>query len=196
MEERLTETAIPGTDCPDGAETAVERDDAETRGSSMSDMPANAADEVTTEVTIEVTDEEDGGASPLASRAVAAAEPPPDRAEHGRRAPEAPLPELPEEPDARELALAQREQAVMQRELRLQALDALQERGLPVELLPTLPVESISGMRAALDGLDAAFRAAVESSVRTRLASPAPTLGQSAAASREAALREAMGLQP
>ena len=187
MEERLTETAIPGTDCPDGAETAVERDDAETRGSSMSDMPANAADEVTTEV----TDEEDGGASPLASRAVAAAEPPPDRAEHGRRAPEAPL-----LADDREAALAEREQAVARREIRLQALDALQERGLPVELLPTLPVESISGMRAALDGLDTAFRAAVDGSVRARLASPTPNLGQSAAASREAALREAMGLQP
>ena len=181
MEEQLTGTVDPGVNRPDGAVTAVEQEAADAADSSTPDIP----DEETTR-----------GASPLAQRAAAAAEPPPDRAEHGRRAPEAPLPELPEEPDARELALAQREQAVMQRELRLQALDALQERGLPVELLPTLPVESISGMRAALDGLNAAFRAAVESSVRTRLASPAPTLGQSAAASREAALREAMGLQP
>ncbi|MDD3412009.1 MAG: DUF4355 domain-containing protein, partial [Eubacteriales bacterium] len=87
--------------------------------------------------------------------------------------PEAP----PEDAQERTQALDERERALLRRETRLLALDALVSRGLPPELIDALPLESEERMREALEGVDAAFRHAVEQSVHKRLAGAPPRLG-------------------
>ncbi len=97
-------------------------------------------------------------------------------------------------PDDRETALAERESELRRRELRLLALDALCARELPPELLPVLPLSDEPALTAALDGVESAFRGAVEGYVQKRMAGAPPTLPAGGPSARELALRRAMGL--
>ncbi|MDD3410802.1 MAG: DUF4355 domain-containing protein [Eubacteriales bacterium] len=100
----------------------------------------------------------------------------------------------PDDTQERMQALDERERELLRRETRLLALDALVSRGLPPELIDALPLESEERMREALEGVDAAFRRAVEQSVHRRLAGAPPRLGGDGPGAQELALRRALGL--
>ena len=89
--------------------------------------------------------------------------------------------------------LERRDRELTRRETRIEAARALAERGLPAALLDALPLESGEALRAALPGVEAAFRQALEDAVRARL-SAAPPARLRGETPRDRALRDAMGL--
>lgn len=93
-----------------------------------------------------------------------------------------------------EEALSRRESELAAREARLAAQDELTRRGLPQSLMPMLPLESAGSLTGAIDGLETAFKAAVEEAVGQRLKGRAPVLG-GAQDEQSAALRRAFGLK-
>ena len=62
-----------------------------------------------------------------------------------------------------------REAEIRRRELRAGALEMLADRGLPKELADTLDLSGEENMRLSLDGVEKAFRGAVQRSVEERL---------------------------
>ena len=79
----------------------------------------------------------------------------------------------------RESALDEREKAIAARELRAEALELLAARGLPKALADALGYESRPAMLAAVDGVERAFRAAVQAAVEQRLRGESPAAGAS-----------------
>ena len=80
----------------------------------------------------------------------------------------------------REQALAAREEALVRRELRAEALEALGQRGLPGALAEALDYRDAERVQASLDGVEAAFRKAVQLGVEERLRGVQPPAGKSA----------------
>lgn len=62
-----------------------------------------------------------------------------------------------------------REEEIRRRELRAGALELLADRGLPRELADTLDFSGAERMQASLEGVEKAFRSAVQRSVEERL---------------------------
>lgn len=81
----------------------------------------------------------------------------------------------------RSARLDEREQAILGRELRAEASQQLQSRGLPTELVGIVNCSSPEGMQASLDTVEQAFRSAVQRGVEDRLRGsvPAGTRGHS-----------------
>lgn len=77
----------------------------------------------------------------------------------------------------REEALAERERRLMERELRAMAVEKLAERGLPSLLADALPYADEAVCLAAMDAVEQAFRAAVQTAVEERLRGELPTVG-------------------
>ena len=77
----------------------------------------------------------------------------------------------------REAALAEREKLLVERELRAMAAEQLAGRGLPRELADVLPCDAEDRCLAAIDTLEHAFRAAVQSAVDQRLRGRIPAAG-------------------
>lgn len=71
-------------------------------------------------------------------------------------------------------ALAQRESQLRQRELIALTREELEQRDLPISLAESLPFADEAAMKAGLEALETAFRAAVQKGVEERLLSPAP----------------------
>ena len=74
----------------------------------------------------------------------------------------------------REAALHERECAIVRRELRAEAVNALVERALPPELADALNYESAEKLEESLDAAERAFRSAVQSGVEKRMRGQAP----------------------
>lgn len=77
----------------------------------------------------------------------------------------------------REKQLAEREREITSRELRAMAVQLLAERGLPGELADALCFEDAEACERSIDGVERAFRAAVQHGVTQRLGSGAPPRG-------------------
>lgn len=75
-----------------------------------------------------------------------------------------------------ENALHAREEELLAHTLRQKALDALQSRRLPSQLLGTLDISSEETLARTLAATETAFRAALEEGVRDRLRGQAPGL--------------------
>lgn len=74
-----------------------------------------------------------------------------------------------EEKEQLEKEILAREEEIRRRELRAGALEMLADRGLPRELADTLDLSGAENMRLSLDGVEKAFRSAVQRSVEERL---------------------------
>jgi len=95
----------------------------------------------------------------------------------------------------RETALAERESALRSREMRAEAVQLLQQKGLPAELADALEYTDAEGMRAAIGQLEQAFRAALQQGIEERMKGMAPAATTSTAAGFEAKLKRAVGIQ-
>lgn len=73
------------------------------------------------------------------------------------------------EASRREAEIAAREQALTRRELRAEALETLAKKGLPGALADTLDYGDAERVRASLEGVENAFRSAVQLGVEERL---------------------------
>ncbi|HFE9851443.1 TPA: DUF4355 domain-containing protein [Enterococcus faecalis] len=62
---------------------------------------------------------------------------------------------------------------ITRRELRLEALEILEDKELPKELIDAVVLTDTDACKASIDGMEKAFRAAVESAVNKRLAASA-----------------------
>ncbi len=82
--------------------------------------------------------------------------------------------------------LEQRERALLLREMRLRAGQALTERALPQELLGALSYESEEALDLSVEAAERAFRGAVEKAVSERMRGEAPA--------RSAAQRDAQDM--
>ena len=80
----------------------------------------------------------------------------------------------------RENDLEIREREVMRRELRADALDALEARGLPKALADAVNYDNRASMTASVDAVERAFRQAVQAAVEERLRGTSPAAGASA----------------
>lgn len=78
---------------------------------------------------------------------------------------------------AREKELTDRETAITRRELRAQALETLNERGLPVMLADAILYTDAETCNASIDAMEKAFRAAVQSGVDERMRGNPPQTG-------------------
>lgn len=76
-----------------------------------------------------------------------------------------------------EKSLKDRETALTFRELRTEALNTLNEKGLPKELIESVNLSSAEACQKSLEGIEAAFRAAVQAGVEERLKGKTPTAG-------------------
>lgn len=74
----------------------------------------------------------------------------------------------------KEKELEEREQDLIRRENRAQALEMLHSKGLPAALLDALCFESMEKCLASLEKVEAAFRSAVQSGVTARMQGKAP----------------------
>lgn len=96
----------------------------------------------------------------------------------------------------REKALADRERAITQRELRATALEALAQKELPAELAGALNYADADSVNASIAEVEKAFRAAVQKGVEGRMKGAAPKSGDTdPEAALLAATRKAMGLK-
>ena len=81
----------------------------------------------------------------------------------------------------REKALQEREAAITRRELRAEAIDLLQEKGLPKELEGLLDYSSADACKASIASVEKIFRASVQAGVEARIrqggGSPAASAG-------------------
>ena len=77
----------------------------------------------------------------------------------------------------REAELAEREKKLLRRELKAMALEKLAERGLPRELADALSYDSEAECLKGIDGIERAFRAAVQTAVDERLRGETPVAG-------------------
>lgn len=84
------------------------------------------------------------------------------------------------EAGCREDELEQREKAVSRRELRADAMEALEARGLPKALADAVCYDGAEAMRASMDAVETAFREAVQAAVEDRLRGGSPEAGASA----------------
>ena len=75
---------------------------------------------------------------------------------------------------SRQQALDTREADLNRREMAAMAREALEERGLPAGLAECLNLEDEAALRAAVDTLEEAFRAAVQQEVEKRLLTAVP----------------------
>lgn len=75
----------------------------------------------------------------------------------------------------REAQLKAREQEIMRRELRAEAMRLLQERELPHELADAMNYASAEALQESVDAAECAFRAAVQQGIEQRLRGSAPT---------------------
>lgn len=83
-------------------------------------------------------------------------------------------------------ALAQREADITRRELRAQSLEQLAERDLPKELIDVVVLTDAESCNKSIEGIEKAFRSAVENAVNKRLASSAENpAGNGAATGKE-----------
>lgn len=80
----------------------------------------------------------------------------------------------------REDDLAARERNIQRRELRADALEELEKRGLPKALADAVAYDSRAAMAASIDGVERAFRQAVQAAVDERLRGVSPAAGASA----------------
>ena len=80
----------------------------------------------------------------------------------------------------REDELNRRLQQIERRELRADALEALEARGLPKALADAVGYESREAMLASVDAVERAFRQAVQTAVEERLRGVSPAAGASA----------------
>ena len=81
------------------------------------------------------------------------------------------------EADRREDALERRLRQIERRELRADALEALEARGLPKALADAVGYESREAMLASVDAVERAFRQAVQTAVEERLRGVSPAAG-------------------
>lgn len=94
----------------------------------------------------------------------------------------------------REAHLAEREQALALRELRAQALSALGERSLPLELGDCLDYTDQAQLEKSLGRAERAFRSAVDQAVAQRMSGPIPKGGEGGS-THALQVRQAMGLK-
>ncbi len=80
----------------------------------------------------------------------------------------------------RESDLTEREKNLARRELRADALEELEKRGLPKALADAVGYDSREGMLASVDAVERAFRQAVQAAVEERLRGVSPAAGASA----------------
>ena len=64
---------------------------------------------------------------------------------------------------------AEREQALARRELRAEALETLARKGLPASLADTLDYTDAEGVKSSLEGVETAFRSAVQRGIEERM---------------------------
>ena len=74
----------------------------------------------------------------------------------------------------REAELVKRENLLIERELRAEAVKMLNERGLPPELAGAINYSSEENMKTSMETAELAFRAAVQSGVEQRMRGSAP----------------------
>ena len=77
----------------------------------------------------------------------------------------------------REEELAKREKQLLRREVKAMALEKLAQRGLPRELADALNCDSETECIKSIDGIERAFRQAVQQAVDERLRGEAPVAG-------------------
>lgn len=73
------------------------------------------------------------------------------------------------EAEQREQAFVEREQALARRELRAEALETLARKGLPASLADTLDYTDAEGVKSSLEGVETAFRSAVQRGIEERM---------------------------
>lgn len=93
-----------------------------------------------------------------------------------------------------EKRLAEKERELTSRELRLTAIDTLNQKGLPVELADCLAYTDAEVCGKSLESVSKAFEKAVSKKVDERLRQAPPKAGSEKQASYDAALRAAAGL--
>ena len=94
----------------------------------------------------------------------------------------------------RETALAQREEALKQREMHAAAVQQLQDVGLPAGLADALTYADADSMRAAIVQLEQAFREALQQGIEERMKGMAPAAVSGTAAGFETKLKKAVGI--
>ncbi len=95
----------------------------------------------------------------------------------------------------REDALAQREQDIQTREMRVAALAMLSDKGLPVALVESISLADEEAMEASLEAVERAFRASVDSAVKERMKGTAPKDQGNTISTQLARMRAAAGLK-
>lgn len=93
-------------------------------------------------------------------------------------------------------ALTAREQALVSRELRADAMGELVGRSLPTELIGCIQTTDAQTMKASLDAAEKAFRAAVQAGIDTRMAGGAPKGNGGSSNTSLDTMRAAAGLKP
>ncbi len=84
----------------------------------------------------------------------------------------------------REIELNQREQAILNREVRALAVDLLEERGLPRQLVDAVNLTDPDACARSMDALEGAFRQAVQCAVDQRMKGTPPRGGNTPDATR------------
>lgn len=85
----------------------------------------------------------------------------------------------------REAELNEREKQLVRREVKAMAIEKLAERGLPRELADALSCDSEAECMKSIDGIERAFRMAVQAAVDQRLRGEIPGAGMSRRADAE-----------
>ena len=103
------------------------------------------------------------------------------------------LAELKAQEKSRELA--GREQALLRRELRAEALGILGDKGIPAELVDCVSLEDEAAMKGSVAKAEQAFRAALDKALREKLAGAAPKGNGNPTAEYMAQFRAAAGVR-